>query len=154
MSRRGISKSKFTDREDARLRELIGRGVYSDWSEVANEMPGRNARQCRERWNNYVNPKITIRAWTEAEEELLVRKYAELGPQWQVIVKAFPNRSKNQVKNHWSARERRLEREAAQATQQKRKPNKSIDQQEPHTLFPLDESGTWIWGRESEFLSD
>jgi hypothetical protein len=102
------AKRKFSQDEDTLLRTVISRGICSDWCEVARELPGRSARQCRERWNNYVNPMINHGAWTKAEDELLIKKCKELGSKWEVIVKSFPYRSKNQIKNHWFTHQRRI----------------------------------------------
>jgi hypothetical protein len=101
-------KSRFTADEDIRLLEIISQCGCRDWSEVAVQMKGRNARQCRERWNNYVNPSITMTPWTAQEEQLLESKFAEIGPQWQIISGFLPGRSKNHVRNHWMTKQRRL----------------------------------------------
>jgi hypothetical protein len=108
---RNAGKDKFTPIDDLRLTEIVDSLGCKDWAEVASYMPGRNARQCRERWKNYVNPMIMRLPWTPLEELLLDQKYAELGPKWQAIAKFFPNRSKNYVKNHWMTKQRRLRKE-------------------------------------------
>jgi hypothetical protein len=110
-------KNKFSAAEDARLRGVISCGHCLDWTEVAKQMPGRNSRQCRERWNNYVNPSISYTPWTEAEDELLETKVAELGASWKIMTGSFPNRSKNQIRNHWFARARQMERKYSQPMQ-------------------------------------
>jgi hypothetical protein len=131
-------KSKFTAAEDGRLRDIISRGQCQDWADVAKQMPGRNPRQCRERWNNYVNPSIISTPWTEAEDELLVKKVAELGPRWQKMTALFPNRSKNQIKNHWLARERRMERRYSQPVQNNQEFDGLFEIPELEQLFPND----------------
>lgn len=99
--RPGKFKNKFTPAEDALLIEIVERVGSDDWTEVARHMDGRNPRQCRERWNNYVNPAIAKVPWTIAEERLLEQKYKEFGSKWHLIAGYFPNRSKNNIKNHW-----------------------------------------------------
>jgi hypothetical protein len=106
--RRTQSKSKFSPAEDRRLSEVVNFLGSKDWDEVASHMPGRNPRQCRERWKNYVNPTIMRLPWTPSEEMLLEQKIAELGPKWELISRCFPNRSRNYVKNHWMTKQRRL----------------------------------------------
>jgi hypothetical protein len=103
----GQYKVKFTASEDARLKELVARYGTNSWSTIAAEMPDRNARQCRERWTNYINPSIVFSPWTASEEALLDQKFAEYGTNWQVIAAFFPNRSKNQIKNHWTTQHKR-----------------------------------------------
>jgi hypothetical protein len=104
----GRFKCKFTPAEDLRLLEVVDHCGCKDWSIVARHMFPRNARQCRERWTNYINPVLVNQPWTQAEEDLLGEKFAEYGRKWQSIAAYFPNRSKNQVKNHWISRQKRL----------------------------------------------
>jgi hypothetical protein len=104
-------KNKFSPAEDLRLCEIVDYLGHQNWVEVAVHMPGRNARQCRERWMNYVNPTIRQLPWTASEELLLEQKLVQLGPKWQVIASFFPNRSRNYVKNHWATKQRRLRRQ-------------------------------------------
>jgi hypothetical protein len=101
-------KNKFTAGEDARLLEVVSHSVCRDWLDVAVQMEGRSPRQCRERWNNYVNPSIVTTPWTDIEERLLESKFAEFGPRWQIISGLLPGRSKNHVRNHWMTKQRRL----------------------------------------------
>jgi hypothetical protein len=103
---KSLSKNKFTPEEDAHLKDIIQNCGCRDWNEVASYFPGRNPRQCRERWNNYVNPRVMKVPWTPMEDCLLKQKYAELGPKWHIIAKFFPNRSKNYVKNRWLTMQR------------------------------------------------
>jgi hypothetical protein len=97
----GQFKVKFTPVEDQRLAHLVAQWGANSWSLIASQMPGRNPRQCRERWTNYVNPIITYEPWTPEQEALLEQKFAEYGTQWHAIAVFFPSRSKNQIKNHW-----------------------------------------------------
>jgi hypothetical protein len=99
-------KAKFTPEEDARLREVVERCGTSDWSVVAREMFDRKPRQCRERWNNYVNPVIVSSAWSLAEDQLLETKFNEIGARWKEIAQFFPTRSKNQVKYRWMTKQK------------------------------------------------
>jgi hypothetical protein len=100
----GVDKHKFTPYEDDLLQEAVEIYGHRDWAEVARHVPYGTPRQCRERWMNYVNPLLQIRAWTPEEDALLDRKVAELGGNWVVIVTFFSNRSTNSVKNRFYAK--------------------------------------------------
>jgi hypothetical protein len=54
--------SRFTAEEDERLLALVQtqqlHGPAICWLAIAAQMPGRNARQCRDRYNNYINPTL------------------------------------------------------------------------------------------------
>lgn len=101
-------KHKFSKEDDETLRGLVRELGANNWRLVANRMPGRNPRQCRERWMNYANPDIKKRPWTPAEDALLQSKYEEMGPRWHPIACFFPHRSCNQIKNRFSTIQRHL----------------------------------------------
>lgn len=94
-------KCKFTPEEDCLLRALVCKFGVNNWNTVANHMISRNARQCRERWNNYLSPNIRADPWTHEEDMLLLAKYNEHGSHWSRIAKSFVNRSDNAVRNRW-----------------------------------------------------
>ncbi|CAN0034661.1 unnamed protein product, partial [Heterosigma akashiwo] len=40
----------WTKEEDARLTELVAQFGARKWNKIAPHLPGRNGKQCRERW--------------------------------------------------------------------------------------------------------
>ncbi|OHT10733.1 Myb-like DNA-binding domain containing protein [Tritrichomonas foetus] len=64
-------------------------------------MTNKTPKQCRERYENYVNPKITNSEWTNDEEQMLIKKYVEMGPHWVKLSKFFKTRSVNNIRNKW-----------------------------------------------------
>lgn len=99
-------KDKFRRDEDELLKKLVTK-YGNDWNLISNHMQGRNPRQCRERWKNYVNPELLNIPWTDEEDNLLSKKLAEIGTKWHVVAKFFPNRGINNVKNRWLTINRR-----------------------------------------------
>ena len=55
---RSLPKRKFNEKDDEKLKEIVQRVGEDDWNEVAKQMGSRNARQCKERWENYLSPNI------------------------------------------------------------------------------------------------
>jgi hypothetical protein len=86
---------------------LVGSLGQADWEAIAEGMPGKNARQCRERWVNYLAPSLNTAAWTLEEDLLLIRKFAELGNRWVQIAAFFLNRTDSMVKNRFNKLQRR-----------------------------------------------
>ncbi|KAH0796095.1 Myb-like DNA-binding domain containing protein [Histomonas meleagridis] len=96
-----ISRRKFSNEEDEKLKSLVSTYGTNDWRNIASHMENRNPRQCRERWKHYLSPSVSNGPWSEAEDELLREKHEELGPQWSRIAKFFPKRTDITVKNRW-----------------------------------------------------
>lgn len=91
---------KFTNEEDEMLRNLVNEHGESAWNIIASNMPGRNVRQCRERWKHYLSANKSGRVpFTEEEDRIIMEKYIELGPKWTKIAKFVKDRSDIQVKS-------------------------------------------------------
>lgn len=95
-------RHKFTPEEDQLLKEVVSKieGKIS-WPQVAKQLPNLNAKQCRDRYTSYLSPGLTNDAWTEEEDQLLIKKVAELGTRWKEIASFFNGRGSNNVKNRW-----------------------------------------------------
>lgn len=91
----------FTTEEDRYLTEIVTSKECANWLEIAQKLPGRTARQCRDRWVNYLSPSNSFEPWTREEDELIVQKVNELGTKWAQISKFIPGRSDNTIKNRW-----------------------------------------------------
>ena len=96
-----IIKCKFTPQEDATLRMLVLSSQEIDWTFIASHFYRRSPRQCRERWQNYLNPSLINTEWTPDEDEQILEKFKELGPHWNAIAKSFAGRSGNSIRNRY-----------------------------------------------------
>ena len=94
--------NKWSKEEDNHLRILVEEFGENDWRHLAKKMEGRNSRQCRERWQYYLNPKLKQGEWTIEEDELIITKRNELGPKWMTISKYFDNRTDAMIKNRYN----------------------------------------------------
>ena len=95
------SRRKFTPQEDENLKILIEKMGSHNWDKISQFMPGRSAKQCRDRFCNYLSIAHTNEPWDEEEDEVLLRLLSLIGPKWSTISKYIPKRSGNDVKNRW-----------------------------------------------------
>lgn len=91
----------FTKQEDEKLKELVKIYGIKNWSLISSLMVGRTAKQCRDRYSNYLVPGFFQGEWSKEEDELLMKLYNEYGSKWSIIQTHFPNRSSNSIKNRW-----------------------------------------------------
>jgi hypothetical protein len=96
-----IARHKFTPEEDEALRRRVAQLGTTDWNAIAQQFPNRTARQCRDRWRNYISPDVVTGRWTQADEEMLLAKVQEIGPRWALIAQHFPGRTDIGIKNHY-----------------------------------------------------
>ena len=57
------------------------------WSEIAESIPGRNGKQCRERWRNQLDDSINTEPWSEQEDRVLLEAHHRMGNKWSEICK-------------------------------------------------------------------
>lgn len=99
-------KVKFSPEEDAKLLNLVQQYGAKNWIKISQLMETRNPRQCRERYNNYINPNLRKDEWKKEEDDLIEEKVLEFGPKWNKISKFFDNRSDYSIRNRWMMLER------------------------------------------------
>jgi hypothetical protein len=96
-------KRPFTLEEDKILLSFVSVVGPRNWGQLAAQLHNRTPKQCRERWNNQLNPHINKTPWSADEDRILAEKQATLGNQWVQIARFLPGRTDTQVKNRWNS---------------------------------------------------
>jgi len=97
-----IRKGPWLPHEDELLKRLIEEHGPKEWSYIAEQIPGRVGKQCRERYFNHLAPDVRKDAWTALEDDAIIHAHHVVGNKWTNIAKMLGNgRSPNSIKNRW-----------------------------------------------------
>jgi hypothetical protein len=94
-------KKKFSADQDEKIRELVGDQRFPDWKTIAEQIEGKNARQCRERYQHYLAPDVCPEPWTPDEDAHLSTLYAQFPNDWARIAERMSGRTNTGVKNRF-----------------------------------------------------
>jgi hypothetical protein len=93
-------KNKFTYEEDLIISWFV-REHGPNFMNIQLFVPNRTAKQCREKWKNYLDPTIKQEAFSREENTLLIEKYFEKKGKWSLIAKFFNGRTDVKLKNQF-----------------------------------------------------
>ena len=108
----------WSEEEDSKLFEMANKYKGGYWNNVAKAVGGcasagckkKTAKQCRERWHNQVNPKISDASFSESEEKKIFTLHQKYGNKWSKISCKLTGRTDNDVKNYFLCKLRKMVR--------------------------------------------
>jgi len=78
----------WSKEEDQIVMDCVDSGT-TDWTEISERVPGRLTKQCRDRWNNHLNPSTKKQSWTEEEDLILELAQTKWGNKWGMMTKTI-----------------------------------------------------------------
>ncbi|KAI8927776.1 hypothetical protein BC831DRAFT_451031 [Entophlyctis helioformis] len=100
----GKVKGRWSKEEDESLLRAVSQCGRGNWSMVARLVPTRTDMQCRERYENCLNPELNIGPFTPEETQRLKELVAAHGSsKWSLISKEMGTRTDNQCRRAWRA---------------------------------------------------
>jgi Myb-like DNA-binding domain len=110
--RRKTGPKPWTKEEDTLLLNLVHTMQWPmKWTIVAQSLPDRTGKQCRERYVNHLNPRLKASDWNPVEDSTIFHLYNTIGSHWAKMSKIIPGRTDNGIKNRFHNIRRQYERE-------------------------------------------
>jgi hypothetical protein len=104
----GLVKGPWTAQEDAKLYEWVKVNGPTKWTLCSETIPGRSGKQCREHWNNSLNPEVKKGMWNTEEDFLIMHFYKKYNGSWKKISPLFDKRTENSIKNRFFSQLRKI----------------------------------------------
>lgn len=102
----------WTTAENDKLAFLVNQFVNKSqvhWVEIAREHGTRDAKQCRERWDNHLKPGLNREKISDAEGDVILKWVRDHGKHWAPLGRLV-NRPENMVKNYFYQENKKAER--------------------------------------------
>lgn len=85
MPRINIKGGVWRNTEDEILKAAVMKYGMTQWSRIASLLHRKSAKQCKARWNEWLDPSIKKTEWSRDEEERLLHLAKLLPTQWRTI---------------------------------------------------------------------
>ena len=106
-----LVKGSWTREEDETILNFVEKNGSGDWAKLALLLPNRTGKQCRERFKNHLDFRLSHNPFKKEEDEKLIELHDKYGNKWTKISSFFPGRTDNCLKNRWnSTLKKRIER--------------------------------------------
>lgn len=97
-------KKTYTPEEDRMLLELVGKYGEKNWSKIAELMPGRNRKQLRDHYINFLKKMLCRKEFTLEEDRTILAVVKKYGHSWKRIADLLPGRTPIMIKNRYNSK--------------------------------------------------
>ena len=104
----GLIRGPWSVQEDKLLTQWVDKNGPKKWNECSEYIQGRTGKQCREHWNNCLNPNLIKGEWTVEEDFLIMYFYQKCNGSWKRIINLFKGRTENSIKNRFFSQLRKI----------------------------------------------
>ena len=102
-NRNHMVSASWSKEEDELLTKLVTCNGAKDWTKIAQSLPGRIGKQCRERWHHHLNPHVVKKKWTLTEDLIIVKLFMKFNSRWSEMARYISGRTDNQIKNRYNS---------------------------------------------------
>ena len=95
-----IKGGTWKNAEDEILKAAVMKYGLNQWARISSLLVRKSAKQCKERWYNWLDPKLKKIEWTKEEEEQLITLVKMFPCQWKTIA-PFLGRSAHMCIEHF-----------------------------------------------------
>ncbi len=103
-----LKKGPWSEQEDQLLIKWVKTNGACNWTKCSDFIKGRSGKQCREHWNNSLDPQLTKGQWTAEEDLLIMVFYKKYDGSWKRIIPIFEKRTENSIKNRFFSQLRKI----------------------------------------------
>lgn len=115
-----VKKGQWSSQEDKLLEQWVKTNGPKNWEACGRFIQGRKGKQCREHWNNCLNPELKKGNWGPEEDFLIMFFYEKCKGSWKKIIPLFDGRIENSIKNRFYSQLRKYATKNMEAKDRKR----------------------------------
>ena len=115
-----VKKGQWSSQEDKLLEQWVKTNGPKNWEACGRFIQGRKGKQCREHWNNCLNPELKKGNWGPEEDFLIMFFYEKCKGSWKKIIPLFDGRIENSIKNRFYSELRKHATKNMEAKDRKR----------------------------------
>ena len=115
-----LKKGQWSSQEDRLLKQWVKLNGPKNWEACGRFIHGRKGKQCREHWNNCLNPELKKGDWEPEEDFLIMFFYEKCNGSWKKIIPLFHGRTENSIKNRFYSQLRKYATKKVEKSQRKK----------------------------------